>query len=124
MPDIIDEKRKDRRLEDFNEITLSVIPGEKNLPEEKIFYNYSEDISESGAKIHASSILPVGALIRVEMKLKNLHQNITTPGKVKWIKAIFSDGSCDAGVEFVNTPAKAMKKLDNYISWVGMLHTV
>ncbi len=43
------EKRKRQRLEELNEITISVIAGGKNLPKEKTVDIYSEDISVSGA---------------------------------------------------------------------------
>ncbi len=122
MHSMMNERRRERRLPDCNEITLSVFPGEKKLPAGKILSNYSEDLSESGARIFTDRFLPVGSLLRIEMKLKYLHQVITTPGKVKWIKIISSGGSCEAGVEFINIPKKVMKTLDRYISWIGMLY--
>ncbi|HOU51591.1 MAG: PilZ domain-containing protein [Smithella sp.] len=122
MPGIKNERRRERRLEDFNEITLSVISEEKYLPEDKIFYNYSRDISESGVRIYTDSFLPVDTLLRIEMKLKNFRHMITTPGKVKWVKIISSGGYCEAGVEFLNTPARAMNTLDIYNSWMSMLY--
>ena len=38
-------------------------------------------------------------------------------GKVKWIKIICNDESYEEGIEFVNTPDEAIKKLKDYISW-------
>ena len=122
MQGIMNERRRERRLEDSNEMTLSVMSEEKHFPEDKLFHNYSKDISESGARIYTDSFLPVDTLLRIEMKLKNFHQMITTPGKVKWVKIISSSGCCEAGVEFVNTPARAMNMLDIYNSWMGMLY--
>lgn len=121
MPNMMHERRRERRLEDFNEVTLSVRTGENNF-HEKISHIFTEDISESGARIYATAILPVDALVQIEMKIENMHQIITTPGQVVWAKAISSDESCEAGLEFVSTPAKSMKTLDRYISWIGMLY--
>ena len=59
------EKRKAERLKEFNEITVSIIPEVENLPEKKISYNYSEDISVSGAKIRGNIILPVEFLKKI-----------------------------------------------------------
>jgi hypothetical protein len=42
------ERRKAERLQEYNEITVFII-----TPENKIPYNYSENISVSGAKIRA-----------------------------------------------------------------------
>jgi hypothetical protein len=105
------EKRKTERLKEFNEITTTVISGEKN------FYNYSEDISLSGAKIRGNIFLPVDTLLKIDFTLKNLQQKITALGKVKWIKIIIENKYYEAGVEFVNTPLEAIKKLEDHISW-------
>jgi hypothetical protein len=105
------EKRKTERLKEFNEIITTVISGEKN------FYNYSEDISLSGAKIRGNIFLPVDTLLKIDFTLKNLQQKITALGKVKWIKIIIENKYYEAGVEFVNTPLEAIKKLEDHISW-------
>ena len=105
------EKRKTERLKEFNEITTTVISGEKN------FYNYSEDISVSGAKIRGNIPLPIDTLLKIDFTLKNLQQKITALGKVKWIKIIIENKYYEAGVEFVNTPLEAIKKLEDYILW-------
>ena len=105
------EKRKTERLKEFNEITTTVISGEKN------FYNYSEDISVSGAKIRGNIPLPVDTLLKIDFILKNLQQKITALGKVKWIKIIIENKYYEAGVEFVNTPLEVIKKLEDHILW-------
>jgi hypothetical protein len=104
------EKRKTERLKEFNEITTTIFSGEKN------FYNYSEDISVSGAKIRGNIPLPIDTLLKIDFTLKNLQQKITALGKVKWIKIIIENKYYEAGVEFVNTPLEAIKKLEDYIS--------
>ena len=113
----MDEKRRERRLKDENEITIHIVPGGKKPLKEKFFYNYSKDISMSGARIQSHSFLPVETHLMIEMKLKTLHQMITVLGKVKWIKNIFGEEFYEEGVEFVNTPDEAIKKLGDYISW-------
>ena len=113
----MDEKRRAKRLEEENEITITIVSGGKKSPEEKIMYNQSKDISVLGAKIQANIFLPVDTLLKIDITLKTLHQRITAIGKVKWIKIIFEDESYEAGVEFVNTPSDAIKKLEDYISW-------
>jgi hypothetical protein len=112
----MDEKRKERRLKDENDITVHIVPGGKWPLKEKFFYNYSKDISMSGARIHSHSFLPVDTHLTIEMKLKALHQMITVLGKVKWTKVIFGDESFETGVEFFDTPREEIKKLANYIS--------
>ena len=113
----MDERRRAQRLEEENEITITIVSGGGNSPKEKILYNHSKDISVSGVGIHAHIFLPVNTLLMIEMTLKTLRQMITVIGKVKWIKVVFEDESYEAGVEFVNTPSEAIHKLENYISW-------
>ena len=111
----MDEKRRAPRLKEFSEITATVISRENNLSKEKIFYNYSEDISVSGAKIRGNIPLPVDTLLRIDFTLNNLRQKITAFGKVKWTKIILDDKWYEAGVEFFDTPGEIIKKLDDHI---------
>ena len=113
----MDEKRRAKRLKEEIEITITVVSGGGNSPKEKVLYNYSKDISVSGARIMANILLPVDTLLKVDFKLKNLQQTITALGKVKWIKILFNDESYEAGVEFVNTPGEAIHRIADYISW-------
>jgi hypothetical protein len=113
----MDERRRAQRLEEENEITITIVSGGEKPPKEKIIYNYSKDISVSGARIQAHIFLPVDSLLRIEMTLKTLRQMIIVLGKVKWIKVIFEDESYEAGVELFNTSSEAIKKLTEYISW-------
>jgi hypothetical protein len=114
---VMDERRRAPRLQEENEVTITVVSGEGNLPEDTVINNRSKDISVSGARIQAHLYLPVDTLLMMEMKLSTVRQMITVIGKVKWIKIIYEDESYEAGVEFVNTPSDAIKKLQDYISW-------
>jgi hypothetical protein len=114
----MEEQRRAMRLTDDNEITVTVVPGKGKYLKEKFFYNYSKDVSVSGARINAHIFLPIDTLLMIEMTIKTLRQIITVIGKVKWIKVVFEDESYEAGVEFFNTPpSDGIKKLADYISW-------
>ncbi len=112
----MDEKRKERRLRDDNDITVHIVPGGKRPLKEKFFYNCSKDVSMSGSRIRSHCFLPVDTHLMIEMKLKTLQQMITVLGKVKWTKVIFGDESFEEGVEFFNTPRDEIKILASYIS--------
>jgi hypothetical protein len=116
------ERRKTQRLKELNEITISVTSEEKNIPKNKVHHNYSEDISVSGAKIQSNILLPVDTLLKIDFKLKTLEKEVTALGKVKWIKVLIEDKSYEAGVEFVDTPIDAIKKLKFYLSQIRKLH--
>lgn len=113
----MNENRKVERLKELNEVTIYVISKGGNIPKEKISYNYSDDISMSGAKIRGNIFLPVDTLLQIDFRLKALKKQITAIGKIKWIKVIIEDVYYEAGVEFVNTPGEAIRKIENYISW-------
>ena len=110
------ERRKALRVNTSDEITISVTPKEKNISKKKFLYNYSKDISVSGARIESSILLPVDTVVEIAFKLKNLEKKITALGKVKWIKVLIEDKSYEAGVEFVDIPGEAIKKIDYYVA--------
>jgi hypothetical protein len=112
----IEEKRNAQWLKEEHEVTITIVTDEKNLPKGKNILEHSMDISASGAKIQGNIFLPVDTLVNIDLTLENLHQKITALGKVKWIKIITEGDSYEAGVEFVDTPREAMKKIEDYIS--------
>jgi hypothetical protein len=116
------ERRKAERLKELNEITISVTSEEKNIPKNKFLHNHGKDISVSGVKIQSNILLPVDTLLKIDFKLKTLEKEITALGKVKWIKILIEDKSYEAGVEFVDTPGEAIKKLKFYLSQIRKLH--
>ena len=99
----MEERRKVKRLNEDDELTITVLSGGENLPKENIFYTLSKDISASGARIQSNSFSPVDTLLNIKVRLKNTPQMITALGKVKWIKSLFADEFFEAGLEFVNT---------------------
>jgi hypothetical protein len=113
----MEEKRRNPRMKEENELTITVVAGEKNLPEEAINDNHTEDISVSGAKIQSHVFLPVGTILELDFTSKTVNQKITVLGEVKWIKVIIEDVSYEAGVEFFGTPSEAIKEIGDYISW-------
>lgn len=113
----MEERRRAPRLDEENEVTITVVSGGQDIPEDTVIHNQSKDISVCGARIQANLYLPVDTLVMLEMKLNTVRQMITVIGKVKWIKIIYEDEAYEAGVEFVNTPSDAIRKLRDYISW-------
>ena len=113
----MEERRRTPRLQEENEVTITVISGEQDTLQEKFTHNRNKDISVSGASIQTHLFLPVDTLLMIEMTLSTVRQMITVIGKVKWIKIIYEDETYEAGVAFVNTPSDAIRKLQDYISW-------
>lgn len=113
----MNDKRRFERMEEENEVVITVISDKKDLSEEEIFYTCTKDISAGGARIRTNIILPVGSYLKVDLKLKDLQDKITALGKVKWIKIVIEDEGYEAGVEFVNKSDDAIKVIWEYIFW-------
>jgi hypothetical protein len=107
--------RRMDRLNEENEISITILSEIKDIPKEKIRYNYSKDISMAGTKIQGNVLLPIDTFLKIDLTLKNSKQKVTVFGKVKWNKVIAWYGYYEAGVEFVDTPGEAIKKLGAYI---------
>ena len=113
----MEERRRMPRLKEENEVTITVVSGGQDMPTDQVIHNFSKDISMTGAKVQANFYLPVDTLVMMEMNLKTVRQMITVIGKIKWIKIIYEDEAYEVGMEFVNTPGDAIRKLKDYISW-------
>lgn len=111
------EKRKSHRLNEFNEITVSIISEKGKHPEKTIPYSNCQDISASGARIRGNIRLPVDSLLKIDFAINTLEKQITAFGKVKWIKILIEDKYYEVGIEFVDTPAEAVEKIREYILW-------
>jgi c-di-GMP-binding flagellar brake protein YcgR len=119
---IMKERRREERFKILNEIIISVTSTQKDISQREFLYNHSEDISLSGAKIQSNILLPVDTLISIDFKLKSIEKQITTMGKVRWVKVNIENKTYEAGVEFVDTPSDAVNKLKSYITKMTKLH--
>jgi len=119
--EVITERRKEERLEEENELIITVESGERDSSQAKIrdvyLKNFTKNISKSGMGVRTEVQLPVDALIELEFKSKGLGEQIKAFGKVKWVNVVIQDQAYDAGIEFYGTPDEAVKQLQNYITW-------
>jgi len=109
----MEEKRRAPRIKEENEVTITVVSGGKNIPEE-INDNHTKDISVCGAKIQTNILLPVNTLVELDFTSKGVRQQMKILGKVKWGKVINENESYEVAVEFY--PGKEIEKLEDYIS--------
>jgi Tfp pilus assembly protein PilZ len=109
--------RKKQRLTEEDDIKISVLSAVENIPQEKIDYRYSKDISASGLRIQGNVLLPLGTLLIINLTLRNLQETLTLNGKVQWNKTIIENEIYEAGVEFMDVPEDVAKKIEDYIVW-------
>jgi hypothetical protein len=107
--------RKAERLDEENEVVITILSEIRDMPKEKIRYNYSEDISMVGTRILGNVLLPIDTFLKIDLIIKNLKQKVTVFGKVRRNKVLIEGESYEAGVEFVDTPSESIKKLGDYI---------
>jgi hypothetical protein len=112
--DLMKERRKAPRFKEESDVTITIASEGKH---QKVIYDSSKDISAYGARIHSHDFFPVDTVLEIDIATKTVHEKIKALGKVKWIKVIIEDVSYEVGVEFVETPDDAVKKLEDYISW-------
>ena len=98
------ERRREKRLADEHELTISVLGGGRNLPKDKIIHTICKDISPSGVRIQSHSFLPVDTPLTVKLLLKNPPEFISAFGKVRWIKSLFADEVFEMGLELFHAP--------------------
>ncbi|HON58661.1 MAG TPA: PilZ domain-containing protein [Smithella sp.] len=109
--------RKKQRLTEEDDIKISVLSVVENIPQEKIDYRYSKDISASGLRIQGNVLLPLGTLLNIDLTLRNLQETLSLQGKVQWNKTIIENEIYEAGVEFTDVPEEVAKKIEDYIVW-------
>ena len=112
----MDERRRKLRIQEENEVTITAISGEENIPKKKINYYLSKNISESGIGIYANIFLPVNTQIKIDVTFKDPPQIITAFAKVIWIKRFSTNDFCEAGLKFFDTSNEMIKQLEDYIS--------
>lgn len=110
------EKRQGERLQQENEISLTIASKGRQHLNGKIDYQISKDISAHGARIQANAFLPVDTLIKIRLTLKNPPRMITAVGKVKWVRSLYADESYEAGLEFVDTSPDTIQLLADHIT--------
>ena len=64
--------RKAERLDEENEIIITILSEIKGFPKEKIHYHYSEDISMVGTRIQGNVLLPIDTSLKIDLIIKNL----------------------------------------------------
>lgn len=100
----MEDRRKEKRQRQLNRIDVSVISEASNHSEVRIPYQYSEDISASGAKIRGDISIPLNTLLQINLTLRHLKRQVTALGEVKWIKTVIRNKVYEAGVQFIKMP--------------------
>jgi len=104
------ERRKFIRIDEQTAVSYSVMPNYKS--ERKL----TQDLSLGGIKFISDHFMPVGSILKIEIRLKHIPKVINAVVKLIWIKAIFNDEQYDVGVEFVHIDREDLEFMHDYLS--------
>jgi hypothetical protein len=111
----MDEKRKERRLNEENKVTISVVSKDKATHAEGNFFALTKDVSLNGLKIHTDMDLEIGTALKIEIALAKSKKLISVIGRVKWMSQLYDGEVFEMGVEFVDTPPDRVLSLLDHL---------
>jgi len=103
------EKRRFERIPETLEITY------RRVPDVKACGFITRDISEGGVRFFAKEFLPVGSILRIQVKLKKIYFAFEALAQVKWIKKDTTEERFDVGADFIDISNEAKKRLAEYV---------
>ena len=109
------EKRKEKRVEEEIKVAIKLLPEDKYQHGKNVVYALTKDISSGGVKIVTDKLLPVDTLLKIELTLAKIRKLVEATAKVRWVNRLYDDDVFEMGLEFVDTPAKSVMLLLEYI---------
>jgi len=110
----MEEKRKERRINEENKVTISVFSKDKSTHAKGNFYALTKDISLNGLKIHTDVELEIDTVLKIEIALAKSKKLISVIGRVKWVNQLYDGEVFETGIEFVDTPpGRVLSLLDH-----------
>jgi hypothetical protein len=111
----MEERRKERRLDEENKVTISVFSHDKSTHIKGNFFALTKDISLNGLKIHTDVKLEIDTVLKVEIALAKSKKLIRVIGRVKWVNQIYDGEVFETGIEFVDTPPDRVLSLLDHL---------
>jgi hypothetical protein len=111
----MDEKRKERRLDEENKVTISVFSKDKSTQAKGNFFALTKDISLNGLKIHTDVNLDIDTVLKIEIVLAKSKKLVSVIGRVKWVSQLYDGEVFETGVEFIDTPPDRVLSLLDHL---------
>ena len=112
---MMDEKRKERRVNEENKLTISVFSQDKSTHIKSNFFALTKNISLNGLKIHTDVKLDIDTMLKIEIALAKSKKLISILGRVRWVSQIYDGEVFETGVEFVDTPPDRVLSLLDHL---------
>jgi hypothetical protein len=111
----VENKRKDRRFEEQNEVLIQYALDGHEASGSTGIKAITRDLSLGGARIIAPKSYPVDTVMRIEVNLLKSGQIVKLDGIVRWTK-LSQDGEIhELGVEFLHKISKSVLSLIQHL---------
>ncbi len=110
-----EERRKEPRLEDLNELTVEPRLADKLGLEKKPYFARTKDASASGLRLECEVRFPVDTLLNIKLLSLKTGKTIQAAGIVRWAAKLEGRERYEMGVEFEETPVKTIMSLLEHI---------
>ena len=94
------ERRKDRRVKQWNKTTVTPLEGGLGLRGAAESQAFTYDLSLCGAQVHAPDAFAVGTAVRLRILLARTMDSVKLEGRVVWVKRHPQESGYQMGVEF------------------------
>ncbi len=111
----MEEKRKERRLNEENKVTISVFSKDRSAHVKGNFLALTKNISLNGLKIQTDVKLDIDTVLKIEIALAKSKKLISVIGRVRWVSQLYDDEVFETGIEFVDTPPDRVLSLLDHL---------
>jgi hypothetical protein len=110
-----EERRKEPRLEDLNELTVEPRQPEKLGIPKRSYFARTRDASPSGLRVECEVRFPVDTELNIRLQSPKTGKMIQAAGVVKWVAKLKEREVFEIGLEFIDTPIKTILNLLEHI---------
>lgn len=108
------ERRKDSRLSEENKVAIELLTDGRTTAEKTIINALTKDISPGGVRVMTDILLPVDALLKIEIVLSRRRRLVSAMGIVRWTRGVYGEEMFEIGIEFTQiSPDEKMLLLEH-----------
>jgi len=122
-----EDRRRHQRLHNETHVTIQRVTNPaRPEQEDSLLYCDVKDFSKGGMQIEAPCDYPVGAGMRMVMRIcppVGLPLELMHLGKVRWTRTAEDDSKFNMGIEFTHTTDDSMRHWVHYVSQIERLNS-
>ena len=110
-----DERRREPRHADANEIILQSRAAQELKVEEGVYRAWTRNASPSGLKVECDFSFPLGTVFDIKIFSPKSHKQIHAAGRVIWTARLKEVKAFEIGLEFVETSVDTILEIVDHI---------